>query len=98
MTKKTSKANDEIGHNSGISGKELRAFIERIEKVAEEKAALQEDIKEIFAEAKSNGFDVKIMRKLISMRKIDPSVLEEQTVLISIYAKALGMTLGEMYA
>jgi uncharacterized protein (UPF0335 family) len=80
----------EINHG-GISGQVLRQFIERIERLEEEKKALAEDIKEVFAEAKSNGFDVKIMRKVISLRKIEPAELDEQETLIDLYKQALGM-------
>ena len=55
----------------GVAGKQLKAFIERIERLEEEKAVLSEDIKEVFGEAKSVGFDIKIIRKLIRLRKME---------------------------
>lgn len=91
-----------MGHNSGnvagVEGKILKSFIERIERLEDEKKELGADIRDVYAEAKANGFDTKIMRKIISLRKMDESTRDEQTMLISIYARALGMTVGEMYA
>ncbi|MGE3623373.1 MAG: DUF2312 domain-containing protein, partial [Bdellovibrionales bacterium] len=55
----------------GVSGERLRSFIKRIEKVEEDKAAMSEDLKEIYSEAKSAGFDTKIIRKIISLRKLE---------------------------
>lgn len=55
----------------GIAGDQLRAYIERIERLEEEKAALAADVREVFAEAKGNGFDVKIMRQVLRLRKMD---------------------------
>src|SRR5204863_415060 len=62
----------------GIAGERLRSFIERIERLEEEKRALSGDIKEVFAEAKGNGFDTKIMRQLIRIRRMDKDDLDEQ--------------------
>src|ERR1700761_4374240 len=75
----------------GIAGDRLKSFIERIERLEEEKAALANDIKEVFAEAKGTGFDTKIMRQIIRMRKMDKDDLDEQETLIDIYKRALGM-------
>ncbi len=75
----------------GIAADQLRSFIERIERLEEEKAALAEDIKEVYAEAKGTGFDVKIMRQIIRMRKMDESELDEQEALLDLYKRALGM-------
>jgi uncharacterized protein (UPF0335 family) len=87
-----SKKNTMIGHNiGGISGQNLRQYIERIERLEEDKKVIAEDIKEVFAEAKGNGFDVKIMRKIISIRKVEPTELEEQETLLDLYKSALGM-------
>jgi uncharacterized protein (UPF0335 family) len=81
---------DEIG-TSEVNAGHLRAFIERIERLEEEKKALTGDIKDVYGEAKANGFDVKIMRKIVSIRKQDrDSRLEEETVL-DLYLAALGM-------
>jgi uncharacterized protein (UPF0335 family) len=81
---------DTIGA-SEVNAGHLRAFIERIERLEEEKKALTGDIKDVYGEAKANGFDVKIMRKILSIRKQDrDSRLEEETVL-DLYLAALGM-------
>lgn len=69
----------------------LRAFIERIERLEEEKAALAEDIREVFAEAKGSGFDVKAMRTIIRMRKQEDHERMEQEALLATYMQALGM-------
>ena len=75
----------------GIAGERLRSFIERIERLEEERRTLGEDIKEVFAEAKGSGFDTKIMRQIIRIRKMDKDDLDEQETLLDIYKRALGM-------
>jgi len=75
----------------GIAGERLRSFIERIERLEEEKRTLAADIKEVYAEAKGNGFDAKIMRQLIRLRRMDKDDLDEQETLLDIYRRALGM-------
>ena len=75
----------------GIAGERLRSFIERIERLEEEKAALAADIREIYAEAKGTGFDTKIMRQVIRIRKMNEADLQEQEELIDVYKRALGM-------
>jgi len=75
----------------GIAGERLKSFIERIERLEEEKRALAEDIKEVFAEAKGVGFDVKTMRQIIKLRKMDQDDLDEQEALLDTYKRALGM-------
>ena len=75
----------------GIAGERLRSFIERIERLEEEKRALAQDIKEVYAEAKGTGFDVKIMRQVIRLRRMDKDDLDEQETLLDIYRRALGM-------
>jgi uncharacterized protein (UPF0335 family) len=77
--------------SSEVNAGHLRAFIERIERLEEEKKALAGDIKDVYGEAKANGFDVKIMRKIVSLRRQDrDSRIEEETVL-DLYLAALGM-------
>jgi uncharacterized protein (UPF0335 family) len=76
---------------AGIAGDRLKSFIERIERLEEEKRALAEDIKEVFAEAKGTGFDTKIMRQIIKIRKMDKDELDEQETLLDVYKRALGM-------
>lgn len=75
----------------GIAGDRLRSLIERIEKLEEEKAALSADIREVFAEAKGEGFDVKVMRQVIKLRKMDRSEADELDTLLDLYKQALGM-------
>lgn len=69
---------------------QLRNFIERIERLEEEKKNLQEDIKNIYAEAKFNGYDVKIMREVIKIRKMDSNDLAEQEALLDTYLNEVG--------
>lgn len=75
----------------GISAERLRSLVERIERLEEERKALGSDIKDIYAEAKSAGFDVKVMRQLILIRKMEPAEVEEQETLLDVYRRALGM-------
>lgn len=75
----------------GIAADRLRSIIERIERLEEEKKALGEDVKDIFSEAKSAGFDTKVIKTLISIRKKEPSEVEEQETLLDLYKRALGM-------
>jgi len=73
----------------GIAGHILRSFIERIERLEEEKKALQEDIRDVFKEAKMSGFDPKIMRQVIRLRKLDRHDREEQEYLLDTYLRAI---------
>lgn len=75
-----------------VAQDQLRAFIERIERMEEEKAAIAADIKEIYSEARGNGFDAKILRKIVSIRKQDANERAEQAALLNLYMSALGMT------
>ncbi|HYZ63118.1 MAG TPA: DUF2312 domain-containing protein [Acetobacteraceae bacterium] len=75
----------------GIAADRLRSLIERIERLEEERKALGGDIKDIYAEAKSAGFDVKVMRQIIAIRKKEPAEVEEQESLLEVYKAALGM-------
>lgn len=76
---------------SNIAGERLRSVIERIERLEEERKALASDIKDIYSEAKSAGFDVKVIRQLIRIRKQEPAEVEEQETLLDIYRRAIGM-------
>lgn len=75
----------------GIAGERLKSFIERIERLEEEKAALASDVRDVYAEAKSAGFDVKILRQVIRLRKMDEPDRNEQEELIDLYMRAIGM-------
>jgi uncharacterized protein (UPF0335 family) len=83
------------GHNSDASFRfakdQLKAFIERIEKMEEEKKAIASDIRDIYAESKANGYDVKALRKIIALRKIEPDARQEQEAILETYMHALGM-------
>src|ERR1700747_2337252 len=70
---------------------QLKAFVERVEKLEEEKKAISDDIRDVFAEAKGNGFDVKALRKVISLRKQDVDERKEQEAILETYLLALGM-------
>lgn len=81
----------QAGHNSkSISAQRLKSFIERIERLEDEKAALSTDIREVYAEAKSTGFDPKVMRKVIALRRMDKADRAELEALIEVYMDALG--------
>jgi uncharacterized protein (UPF0335 family) len=82
----------------GIAGDRLRSFIERIERLEEERRALSADIKEVYAEAKGTGFDTKIMRQVIRLRRMDKDDLDEQESLLDVYKRALGMLPAESKA
>jgi uncharacterized protein (UPF0335 family) len=88
-----------IGHNGPpeeeaqptIAVERLASFIERIERLNEERKDLGADIRDIFSEVKSAGFDVKVVRKILALRKLDPDDVEEEEILLDVYRSALGM-------
>jgi uncharacterized protein (UPF0335 family) len=75
----------------GVAADRLRSLVERIERLEEERKALGGDIRDIYAEAKSAGFDVKVLRQLIRIRKQEAADVEEQETLLDVYRRALGM-------
>ena len=75
----------------GIAADRLRSIVERVERIEEAETALKEGKKDIFTEAKSAGFDVKVIKQVIKLRKQDPAEREEQEILLDIYKNALGM-------
>ncbi len=75
----------------GVAGEHLRSYIDRIERLEEEKAGLAADIRDIYAEAKGNGFDARTMRRIVSLRKLDQSERNEQEALLDLYRRALGL-------
>lgn len=82
----------DIGHNSSaVAGDELRNFIERVERLEDEKSTLTLDIREVYAEAAARGFDKKAIRKIISIRKQDAEKRREEQAVLQLYAEALGM-------
>ena len=75
----------------GIAQDQLRTIVERIERLEEEKAAIAADIKEVYAEAKGNGFDTKVLRKVMRLRKQDRAERQEEEAVLELYLHALGM-------
>lgn len=87
-----------LGHNSkptndvgGIAAERLRQIVSRVEKLEEERKALGDDIREVYAEAKGSGFDVKILRAIVRLRKQDEADRQEAEALLDLYKQALGM-------
>jgi uncharacterized protein (UPF0335 family) len=78
--------------NQATAG-QLKAIIERIERLEEEKKALADDIREVYAEAKANGFDAKVLRRIVSLRKQDVDERKEQEEILDLYLSALGMVI-----
>lgn len=90
MSKKDKAAGE--GHNSGgVAADHLRAFVERVENLEEEKSALAADIRGVYAEAKANGLDPKIVRQVVKLRKMDANEREEQRAVLELYLGALGI-------
>ncbi|HYB11665.1 MAG TPA: DUF2312 domain-containing protein [Alphaproteobacteria bacterium] len=75
----------------GIATEQLRSFVERIERLEEEKKALSDDVRDVYAQAKGSGFDLKVLRQVIRLRKMNSSDRQEQETLLDIYKRALGM-------
>lgn len=75
----------------GVAADQLRSIVERIERLEEEKAAIANDIKEVYAEAKANGFDTKSLREVIRLRKQDKAERQEHEAILDLYLHALGM-------
>lgn len=69
----------------------LRSIVDRVERLEEERKAMSQDIKDIYSEAKSAGFDIKVLRQLIRIRKMEPAEVEEQENLLDVYRRAIGM-------
>ena len=87
----TAEATKKEPETGGIAADRLRSIVDRIERLEEERKALGSDIKDIYAEAKSAGFDVKVLRQLIRIRKQEPAEVEEIESLLDVYRRALGM-------
>jgi len=96
MPKTNLKTDDQDDNDAadvgGVSGARLKAFIERVERLEEEKKSLAEDIKDVYGEAKATGFDVKIMRKIVSLRKSNLEKRREEAELLDLYMSAIGMS------
>lgn len=80
-----------MSFHGGVSADHLKQFVERLERLEEEKKNISEDIKSVFAEAKGQGFDVKTIRQILKIRKTEDNELEEQEYLLDTYKRALGM-------
>jgi len=80
-----------MSNPGGVAADQLRAFVERIERLEEEKKAISDDIKDVYAEAKGNGYDVKVMRQVVRLRKQDNNERQEMEALLDLYLHALGM-------
>jgi len=80
-----------MARGGGVAAERLKSFIERIERLEEEKAALASDIREIYSEAKSTGFDTKVMRQIVRLRKMEEADRQEQQAILDTYKKALGL-------
>lgn len=86
------------GDNSGVNEAttkfakdQLKAIVERIERLEDEKSTIGEDIKDVYSEAKGNGYDVKALRKIVAMRRCDQNKLAEEQTILETYCEALGM-------
>ncbi len=80
-----------MADTSGIAADRLRSFIERIERLEEDRAGLNADIREVLSEAKSAGFDAKTIRQIVRLRKLDPSERQEREHLLEVYRRAVGI-------
>jgi uncharacterized protein (UPF0335 family) len=80
----------------GVAADQLKSFVERIERLEEEKRTIADDIKDVYAEAKANGYDTKILRQVIRIRAQDKAEREEMDALLEIYMQALGMGYGRV--
>ncbi|UYH51690.1 DUF2312 domain-containing protein [Candidatus Kirkpatrickella diaphorinae] len=87
----TTTTQDAAAESGMVSAQRLQSIIDRVERLEEERKALASDIKDIFLEAKSAGFDVPVLRQLLRIRKQEPSEVEEQETLLHLYRHALGM-------
>lgn len=80
-----------MADSDGIAADRLRSFIERVERLEEDRAGLNADIKEVMSEAKSAGFDAKTIRQIVRLRKLDPNERQEQEHLLDVYRRAVGL-------
>jgi uncharacterized protein (UPF0335 family) len=90
---KTTEA-DNVTRPEKFAKDQLKAFVERIERLEEDKKAIGGDIKDVYAEAKGNGFDVKALRHIIALRRLDVDERREQQAIVDTYMAALGMLVG----
>jgi uncharacterized protein (UPF0335 family) len=83
-----------MADSGGVAAGQLKSFIERIERLEEEKKGIADDIRDVYAEAKGNGFDTKVMRQVIRLRKKDSAERQEEEAILDLYLHALGMVPG----
>ena len=76
---------------NGVAQDQLKSFVDRIERLEEEKQTISDDIKDVYAEAKGNGFDTKVLRRVIAVRKMNADERNEQEAILELYLQALGM-------
>lgn len=87
-------AADNVTRPAQFAKDQLKAFVERIERLEEDKKSIAGDIKDVYAEAKSNGYDVKALRHIVALRKLDVDERREQQAIVDTYLAALGMLVG----
>lgn len=83
-----------IDSSQGVARDQLLTIVERIERLEEEKKAIADDIKDVYAEAKGNGFDVKTLRQVVRLRKVEAAERQEAEAMLDLYLSALGMTVS----
>lgn len=88
--KKTTKATQKTESTNGVASSQIRSLVERIERLTEEKKAIQTDIKDVYGEAKSHGFDTKALREVVKIRSMDKAERQEQLAMVDLYLSALG--------
>jgi len=87
----TKKVDEHEGAPGEVNSGHLRSFVERIERLEEDKKAIADDIKDVYAEAKGTGFDIKVLRKIVSIRRQDADKRREEDEILELYLAALGM-------
>ena len=90
----TATAADNVTRPAKFAKDQLKAFVERVERLEEDKKAISNDIKDVYAEAKANGFDVKALRHIVALRKLDVNERAEHEAIVDTYLAALGMLVG----
>jgi uncharacterized protein (UPF0335 family) len=90
MTDAAAARADDRANTGGVAAERLRSFIARVERLEEDKANIAHDIKEVYSEAKGEGYDVKVLRRIVSLRKRDPRERREEEELLELYLSALG--------
>lgn len=91
MQNAAAKTEETVDNSGEVSGQRLKSFIERVERLEEEKKALSEDIRDVYSEAKATGFEPKIIRKIVSLRKTNLEKRREEQELLDLYMSAIGM-------